>query len=902
MPDPPEPGSAPRPILLPHTSELSDTLVEGVEATAAGTKAPASGGAKEVGREGERWISRYRLIDILGEGGFGVVWKAQQEDPVTREVALKVVKPGMASGDILARFAAERQALTVMEHPNIAALLDAGQTDDGCPFFVMPLVRGKPVTKYCDEARLDVRRRLELFAEVCEAVEHAHRRGVLHRDLKPSNILVEELDGKPTTRIIDFGIAKMMDPAGERERNLTLTGKGMVIGTPQYMSPEQASSQPDLDTRSDVYALGAVLYELLTGTPPLDGSRLKTASWDEVLRMIREIEVARPSSRLTPVSEAINTLAARRQTTGRRLVESVRGELDWIVLRALEKDRERRYPGAAALGQDLRHYLNGEPVSAGPPSGVYRAKKFLQRHWLPVSAAAAVGFSVIAGGALSLWQWQAAKTAEWESLNLRHAILGIEVAEAARGGDPRGTLDLIEKARRAGYPDEDALIFFELEALDELGDPSLPELLNRLDRSTLSPAQQPRLDYWRGDRAIQDGRIQEGRQLLESALARGLPDLEQALALGLLSPTAAEAITHYQDAASLSPRRAMVQRNLVLALLLTGRTDQARDQLLLCQSLFPQSRDFFVLQALLEAFQQRPEDGLAALERIADPNDPAKALFRPLIESLARFSQDFVLAVSGNPPKIDFLGQIRLTTAIGNFSAAAGDGGSLPGLTGLAPALTQGARGMVDGLWNYHLNDRGEKAAQILRETLKINGEGTLWALLGSIEFGKHRHKEAVEAFRHAQAAPALFKDVAAVARLMEGAAEAGRFGLHGVTASLEPAGAAFQDAFESDLPPEVFESILKSALVQDIALKLPDRFLARRIAARLPKDSPRQLAFLAKIEFAESNRTKAQEIAERAVSLHPGDTSLQDLAASIRDGTLELPEPESPPAPELPK
>ncbi|MFN0125990.1 MAG: serine/threonine-protein kinase, partial [Verrucomicrobiales bacterium] len=289
------------------------------------------------------WIGRYRLIELIGEGGFGTVWRAEQHDPVRREVALKVVKPGMDSAPILARFAAERQALTRMEHPHIATLLDAGQTGNGRPFFAMTLVHGHPITRYCDDRQLGIRRRLELFTAVCEAVEHAHRRGILHRDLKPSNILVEEIDGAAMPRVIDFGIAKVLGAVDDEASADALTQRGAAIGTPQYMSPEQAASTPDVDTRSDVYALGAVLYEMLTGSPPIEREQIKSRSWEEILRLVREADVPRPSDRLAAPTEDAETRAARRQTTGRRLVDSIRGELDWIVLKALEKDRERRY-------------------------------------------------------------------------------------------------------------------------------------------------------------------------------------------------------------------------------------------------------------------------------------------------------------------------------------------------------------------------------------------------------------------------------------------------------------------------------------------------------------------------------------------------------------------------------
>jgi serine/threonine protein kinase len=339
-------------------------------------------------------LGPYRLLRQLGEGGMGAVFLAEQSHPVQRIVALKIIKPGMDSAQVIARFEAERQALALMDHPHIAKVLDAGTTDSGRPYFVMELVKGVPITKYADEHRLTPRQRLELFLPVCEAVQHAHQKGIIHRDLKPSNVLVALYDDRPVPKVIDFGVAKA---TGARLTERTLfTEFGAVVGTLEYMSPEQAElNQLDIDTRSDVYSLGVLLYELLTGTTPLSRERLKKAGLLEVLRLIREEEPPRPSTRLS-TTEELPHIAANRGLEPRRLSRLVRGELDWIVMKALEKDRNRRYESPNSLAQDIRRYLQDEPVQACPPSAAYRLRKLARRHRVVLGAMTAFGMLLIA--------------------------------------------------------------------------------------------------------------------------------------------------------------------------------------------------------------------------------------------------------------------------------------------------------------------------------------------------------------------------------------------------------------------------------------------------------------------------------------------------------------------------
>ncbi len=363
-------------------------------------------------------IGSYRLMECIGEGGFGYVFVAQQQEPVRRKVALKVIKPGMDTREVIARFEAERQALALMDHPNIAQVFDAGTTAAGRPYFVMELVRGVAITQFCDQACMTTRARLELFIHVCHAVQHAHQKGVIHRDLKPGNVLVTLHDGTPVVKVIDFGVAKAV---GEPLTAKTIyTRFTQMIGTPLYMSPEQVEmSGLDVDTRSDIYSLGVLLYELLTGTTPLDRQRLQSASFDELRRMIREEEPQRPSMRLTTLGQQLSTVSASRQIDPRSLTSTLRGDLDWIVMKAMEKDRRRRYETAAEFAADLRRYLSEEPIEARPPSPLYRFRKFARRNRVMLTTASLVISALVLGTTVSTWQAIRATSAQAEANELR---------------------------------------------------------------------------------------------------------------------------------------------------------------------------------------------------------------------------------------------------------------------------------------------------------------------------------------------------------------------------------------------------------------------------------------------------------------------------------------------------
>jgi serine/threonine protein kinase/tetratricopeptide (TPR) repeat protein len=482
-------------------------------------------------------IGPYKLLEQIGEGGFGVVFLAEQQQPLRRRVALKVLKPGMDSRQVIARFEAERQALALMDHPHIAKVLDAGATDAGRPYFVMELVKGIPITQLCDDHRLTTRQRLELFVHVCQAVQHAHHKGVIHRDLKPSNVLVTLHDGTPVPKVIDFGIAKAV---GQPLTDKTLvTGFAQMIGTPLYMSPEQAGlSGLDVDTRSDVYSLGVLLYELLTGTTPFEKERLRQSAYDEVLRIIREEEAPKPSTRVSTLGQAAPTVADQRQVDPKRLSRLLRGELDWIVLKALEKDRTRRYATAQELADDLRRYLEDEPVQARSPSLVHRARKWARRHRAVVwsaTMAIVVAVMMLAGGIGYVVRDRAARLAQAEQ-KVAEARTAIEAGDFTLAGqrvaEARGHLGA-ERGLLPAVGADIARVLLEIEAQQgEIDARQADETRSRqffalLDRAWLTPPSFGRemLPFRKADDRV---------ELLSQALAAygtgGTPQLKQQLA------------------------------------------------------------------------------------------------------------------------------------------------------------------------------------------------------------------------------------------------------------------------------------------------------------------------------------------------------------------------------------
>ena len=393
----PSPATAPTANAVPDQGRLSGKIID-----------------RAVGCAVDQQIGPYRILEKLGEGGMGAVYLAEQTEPVRRKVALKLIKPGMDTVSVLARFDAERQALAVMDHANIAKVLDAGTTRDGRPYFVMEHIRGVPITTHADRERLSLEERIDLFLQICAAVHHAHQKGIIHRDLKPSNVLVSYDADTTTVKVIDFGIAKAINhPLTEADM---FTQQGHLVGTPEYMSPEQAEmSAQGIDTRADVYSLGVVLYELLSGTLPFDPHSLRSVALHEIHRVIREVEPSKPSTRLSTMSgdseQSAAAISKARRSDPRSLSRRLRGDLDWIVMKCLEKDRNRRYDSVNALSDDLRRYVRNEPVTAGPPSAAYKVRKFVRRNRSGVIAAMMIVVALVAGLVAATWQWQRAEAA-----------------------------------------------------------------------------------------------------------------------------------------------------------------------------------------------------------------------------------------------------------------------------------------------------------------------------------------------------------------------------------------------------------------------------------------------------------------------------------------------------------
>ena len=622
--------------------ELGSGSSSGDEATMDGSTTPSE--APQATEAIGSWIGPYKLLQKIGAGGMGAVYMAEQREPVSRRVALKIIKAGMDSDQVIARFEAERQALSMMEHPNIARVLDAGTTEVGRPYFVMELVHGQPITTFCDKYRLSIEERLLLFTDVCNAIQHAHQKGIIHRDLKPSNILVAKHDDRPVPKVIDFGVAKATN---QRLTEKTMfTQYGEVVGTLEYMSPEQAQmTDINVDTRSDIYSLGVLLYELLTGSTPLKKNKVREAGYLEVLTRIQNEEAPKPSSRLTETVDKLERIADARNVESRRLPGILRGDLDWIVLKALEKDRGRRYETTVGLATDIHRYLNAEPITARPPTGFYLLRKFARRHRAAVFTGVAVLITLIGGITAATWQAVRAKRAEKtvaaqlvelqknialekQNETLQQKVQRENQAQRTtrlaqirsvieRGQWIEGLSRIAEYRGSFGEPPIDVLIL-QLNAFDGLSQyEQLKNEIVRLEKHPEAERFQPQLQLWRGYGFLSaENTDTDGKALIEAAIRGGLDDDDRLFAEGLVADSLTDAAEMYQKSLSLSPFHSRARIQLIITLILLGRYEEVQDQVKIAKSLFANDKRFYFADTISHALANRTGQARNALNEL----------------------------------------------------------------------------------------------------------------------------------------------------------------------------------------------------------------------------------------------------------------------------------------------
>ncbi len=719
-------------------------------------------------------IGPYRILEALGEGGMGTVYLAEQHEPIRRRVALKVIKLGMDTKEVLARFESERQALALMNHPNIAKVLDAGTSTDARPYFVMEYVAGERITSYCDREQLDMRQRLGVFVQVCGGVQHAHQKGVIHRDIKPSNILVATHDDKPVPKIIDFGVAKAI--GHELTEQTLFTEQGQLVGTPEYMSPEQAgATDSDVDTRSDVYSLGVLLYEILVGALPFDSRALRRAGYAEIQRIIREVEPPKPSTRLSGLGTESGTIAEKRRSDPRRLAQQLRGDLDWIAMKALEKDASRRYATVSALAEDIARHIRHEPVSAGPPSASYRFRKFLRRNKGAAASVAAVFVVLLAGIVVSLdfaiGERRAKESAE-QAQQIKQLALADSAAQAARLAAQRGkwepVLEHADLALALGHPDPIEMRLQKIMAWDALYDrPSGMAELDQLMALTDSEigVHRGQVELWRGVYDLWKPLRQDaGVALIRSAIERGLPVADDAYARALIATGLPDTIEFLNRALELDPFHYRASLMLGAAVMFNGNVGKAIEHFGTSLAKFPEDPSAWVGIAICRALDGDTAGMSDALANIGPPYDPN--FLQTLGVAFAGVPQALVYADSSDPAAPNSASQFvealvsvapHLMALVQSMGIAGNSEARFPSIDFMPPPIAATWWPTIESLVPILL-EKHQAAIEPLESAIPFLDDGFPRFLYAKCLFATGRFEEAEEAAWYAATSPSMVK------------------------------------------------------------------------------------------------------------------------------------------------
>jgi tetratricopeptide (TPR) repeat protein len=754
------------------------------------------------------------------------------------------------SAVVRGRFTREIDLAGGLDHPNIAAVYWGGEVD-GEPYCVMEYIKGDTLRNYVSTVKSRTET-LKLIQKICEAVQHAHARGVLHRDLKPENIMVT-LEGEP--KLLDFGLARALDGISP-----SITIEGSFVGTWAYTSPEQARGEiKSITTGSDIYSLGVIFYELLLGCMPYP--KLESATGK--LKAVAEANIIPP-----------------------RTVDSSIKDLEKFLLVALADSPKDRYQSAGQMGEDVGRYLKGEEMWVGKTSLGYFFKRWLSRHRLTVTACCLGALAI----AVSLtYHWltlQREKTAAQASL---HRFLTASISESMQRGDFGAALPLIDEALRVGHPERDNLKFQRIESLQGLNDPDAVRQVDALQPETLQPHQRPKAYFIQADRLIHSGKTSEGFMLLKRALDLQLPPAEEALAKAAMSSTVSEAIGHHQTAVSLTPWRAESQRNLTLALVLSGRIQEARTQLSMCHLLFPKDGNFYILEGLMEAFQGNAVAAKAAISLVPPDQAEARALFESVIDPIAKLTVNNVRAMQGLPPKTSVLETIGMTFILVNsLNQQRGGNYDTSAMFNAPPILGSGLSSFAKAFRCYMQADLAGAKTE-LRNAVKICDEGSLWGLLAAIQTSDGEFDAALISAQKAQTFPSLMGGVSDGAAFLEASAASKLWSDSRDPVYLDLAVNAFRRIYTAPGPHDE----LMHTLPLVVSLRSGNFLLARLVADVMPKDSAAQLTTLAKIGFAEGNLTKALETLEKAKGLFPDDKSLDKMQQQMKEGTLDIPRPD---------